>query len=200
MAPTIDTFCHLLSEENEHIRPFNASINGNPEIKERERTSTEAPCILYPWSPFREASRDEEIAFLEIYLLTRCGCILVKAPFEPLDGGICRLGENDDIIRIGEMAYISIHGREDLNTIFLSPRISLSSDRERKSAAITKRAGEMGSPCLSPLVDMKKPDGVPLTKTENQQHPTHRLIKLFHPSGNPIFSRILRRKGHWTLS
>jgi len=37
----------------------------------------------------------------------------------------------------------------------------------RTSAIIIKRKREIGSPCLNPLDILKKPSGVPLTKTEN---------------------------------
>ena len=95
---------------------------------------------------------------------------------------------------------ISMHRRAALNVISLLPKISLSRAFERYSAAITKRAGEIGSPCLSPRDDLKKPEGAPLMRTENQHEPMQRSISEIQASGNPIHLRTLSRNGHWTRS
>jgi hypothetical protein len=38
----------------------------------------------------------------------------------------------------------------------------------KASITITNRKGERGSPCLTPLELLKKPDGEPLIKTEKE--------------------------------
>ena len=75
-----------------------------------------------------------------------------------------------------------MHRRATLNDISLLPKMSLSRAFDRYSVAITNRAGEIGSPCLSPRVDLKKPEGAPLMRTENQHDLTHLSISDNHAS------------------
>ena len=82
-----------------------------------------------------------------------------------------------------------MHRRAALNVISLLPRMSLSMAFDRYSAAITNKAGEMGSPCLSPRVDLKKPEGAPLMRIENQHDPTHLSIRDSQASGKPMHLR-----------
>ena len=123
--------------------------------------------------------RNVKVAFSKVNLLARNCLILGKARSKLAQGGCSRLRENNDVIGIGKVADF-MHRRAALNVTSLLPKISLSRAFDRYSAAITNRVGEIGSPCLSPRVDLKKPKGAPLMRIENQHDPTHRSIREIH--------------------
>ncbi|KAK1278509.1 hypothetical protein QJS04_geneDACA014819 [Acorus gramineus] len=50
--------------------------------------------------------------------------------------------------------------------------------QEKAFITITNRSGERGSPCRRPQEELKKPFGLPLTKTENEADLTHWRTRL----------------------
>jgi len=54
--------------------------------------------------------------------------------------------------------------------------------------------GDKGSPCLRPLELEKKPDASPLIRIEKRTMEIQKEIHFLHLLGNPIFSRIAKRK------
>jgi len=69
-----------------------------------------------------------------------------------------------------------------------------------RSTARTKRSGDRGSPCHTPLLRRKGLPSIPLRRTENS--PDHRmiLIQFTHFSGNPLCLRTWRMTSCSTLS
>lgn len=59
-----------------------------------------------------------------------------------------------------------------------------------RSAASTNRRGESGSPCLTPLLQIKVLPGIPLRRTEEVPDSRRLLIQLIHFWENPLCCRV----------
>lgn len=59
----------------------------------------------------------------------------------------------------------------------------------RTSIARTNRKGDKGSPCLTPLLRLKKLNGLPLIKIENEVVVTHCIIHYIQMLGKPKAQR-----------
>ena len=71
---------------------------------------------------------------------------------------------------------------------------------ERLSAQNKKRNGEMGSPCLKPLVGVMWPWGLPFNLIEYVTEITHCIMKVIHLESKSIFCIISQRHPHSILS
>lgn len=100
--------------------------------------------------------------------LARASFILREGLVNEGESDLIHDTKNHDVVGIGQVRH---HGlpRRSVEPPEAPVRTQTGERQLRAFAAITKRHGEMGSPCHTPQKDWKNPFDSPLMQTENQQ-------------------------------